>query len=178
MKILSISILAFLVIAATTKIVRSEERPALTPFVGETAAEFEARKNGRTRPETNSESSSVMLVADPSGHFSLTSIIEGIGVRMMVDTGANIVALSQEDANRVGINVEANKFTAKISTANGVVLAAPVILKEIAIGDISVRNVAAVVMPEQKLQLSLLGMSFPSRLSRYEVTGGKLILYR
>src|SRR5437879_2817443 len=161
MKILSISVLLVSVIVAvgtTIGPVRSEERPALTPFVGETAAEFEARKDGKARPETNTESSSVMLVADPSGHFSLTSIIEGVGVRMMVDTGANIVALSQEDANRVGINVEANKFTAKISTANGVILAAPVILKEIAIGDISVRNVAAVVMPEQKLQVSLLGM--------------------
>jgi predicted aspartyl protease len=46
--------------------------------------------------------------------------------------GANIVVLSHEDANRIGINVEATKFTAKISTANGVVLAAPMILKEIA----------------------------------------------
>jgi aspartyl protease family protein len=178
MKILRVSILALTVIGAATKMAHCEERPPLTPFVGETAAEFEARKNGRARPEPTAGSSSVMLVADPSGHFFLTSIVEGVGVRMVVDTGASIVSLSQEDASRAGINLEPSKFTAKVSTANGVILAAPVMLKEIAIGDISVRNVAAVVMPKQALQVSLLGMSFLSRLSSYEVTGSRLTLRR
>jgi aspartyl protease family protein len=178
MKILSVSILALTVIGAATRVAQCAERPPLTPFVGETAAEFEARKNGKARPESTAGSSSVMLVADPSGHFFLTSTVDGIGVRMVVDTGASIVSLSQEDANRAGINLEPSKFTAKVSTANGVILAAPVMLKEIAIGDISVRNVAAVVMPKQALQVSLLGMSFLSRLSGYEVTGSKLTLRR
>jgi predicted aspartyl protease len=105
MKILSISLLALSVIAtagATTGTAGSEERPALRPFVGETAAEFEARKNGKARPETNVESSSVMLIADPSGHFSLTSIIDGVGVRMVVDTGANIVTLRKKMPNELG----------------------------------------------------------------------------
>jgi aspartyl protease family protein len=119
-----------------------------------------------------------MLVADPAGHFLLTSTVDGVGVRMVVDTGASIVSLSQEDAHRAGFNLEPSKFTAKVLTANGVILAAPVMLKEIAIGDISVRNVAAVVMPKQALPISLLGMSFLSRLSSYEVTGSKLILRR
>jgi aspartyl protease family protein len=178
MKILSVSILALTVIGAATKVARCEERPPLTPFVGETSAEFEARKNGKARPESTAGPSSVMLVADPSGHFLLTSTVDGVGVRMVVDTGASIVSLSQEDAHRAGINLEPSKFTAKVLTANGVILAAPVMLKEIAIGDISVRNVAAVVMPKQTLQVSLLGMSFLSRLSSYEVTGSRLILRR
>lgn len=155
-----------------------EQRPVLTPFVGETTAEFEARKAGKPRPETNVGPSPVRLVAGPSGHFALTPNINGVGVRMVVDTGANLVVLSQEDANRAGIKIEPSKFTAKISTANGVVYGAAIVLKEIAIGEISVQNVLAVVVPDKGLQVSLLGMSFLSRLSRYEVTGHKLVLYR
>jgi len=178
MKILLISVLALSVIGAATKVVRCEERPPLTPFVGETAAEFEARKNGRARPETKTGSSAIMLAADPRGQFSLVSTIEGVSVPMLVDTGASTVALRQEDAHRIGIRVEKSQFTAKSNTANGIVLVAPVMLKEITIGDISVQNVAAVVIPDQGLHVSLLGMSFLSRLSRYEMIGDKLVIYR
>src|SRR5713101_6974798 len=171
MKILLISVLALSVIGTTTKTVRCEERPPLTPFVGETAAEFEARKNGRPRPEIKTGSSAIMLAADPRGQFSLVSTIEGVSVRMLVDTGASTVALRQEDADRIGIRLEKSQFTAKSNTANGIVLVAPVMLKEITIGDISVQNVAAVVIPDQGLHVSLLGMSFLSRLSRYEMIG-------
>ncbi len=71
--------------------------------------------------------------------------------------------------DRIGIHVEKGQFTAKSNTANGIVLVAPVMLKEITIGDISVQNIAAVVIPDQGLHVSLLGMSFLSRLSRYEM---------
>jgi aspartyl protease family protein len=65
-----------------------------------------------------------------------------------------------------------------MATANGVVLVAPVLLKEVAIGDIVVRDVRAVVVPEDRLQVSLLGMTFLSKLSRFEVSGDQLILTR
>jgi aspartyl protease family protein len=44
------------------------------------------------------------------------------------------------------------------------------------IEDIAVHNVAAMVMPEGALSDNLLGMSFLSRLHRWEFAGGRLEL--
>ena len=156
----------------------AQDRPALTPFIGETTAEFEARKKGLPRPVTANEASSVMLVADARGHFGVEPLINGARVRMVVDTGASSVALTEEDARAAGINPPSRDFTVKMATANGIVLVAPVLLRDVVIGDIVVRDVHAVVVPEDKLQVSLLGMSFLSKLSRFEASGGRLILRR
>jgi aspartyl protease family protein len=95
---------------------------------------------------------------------------------MMVDTGASIVALSRDDARRVGITPQSADFTAKVSTANGMVPVARVMLKDIAVGEVVVRDVPAVVFPDNRLQVALLGMSFLLRLSHFEMAGGRLVL--
>jgi aspartyl protease family protein len=82
----------------------------------------------------------VAIPADARGHFYVQASINGTGVRMMVDTGATGVVLSREDARRVGINPQPSEFTARTSTANGIVQVAPIVLNEVAVGDISVRD--------------------------------------
>jgi aspartyl protease family protein len=120
--------------------------------------------------------SEVAIPADPRGHFFVRVSINGTPVRMMVDTGATGVVLSRDDARRVGIEPQASDFTARTTTANGVVPVAPVMLKEVAVGEISVRDVPAIVHPDTRFQGSLLGMSFLSRLSQFEVIRGRLLL--
>lgn len=156
---------------------RAQDQEGLTPYTGETAAEFEARKRGLPRP-ARPDPSKVTLVADSRGHFGVEPAINGTRVRMMVDTGASSVVLTERDARTVGINPPARDFSIKMSTANGVILVAPTLLPEVAVGDIVLRDVRAVVVPEDKLQVSLLGMSFLSRLTRFEVTGDRLVLSR
>jgi aspartyl protease family protein len=158
-------------------VARAQGQEALIPYAGETAAEFEARQKGLPRP-VRADPSKVTLVADSRGHFGVEPTINGTRVRMMVDTGATTVTLTEKDARAVGINPPSRDFSMKMSTPNGVVLVAPALLPEIAIGDIVVRDVRAVVVPEDKLQVSLLGMSFLSRLSHFEVTGDRLVLTR
>jgi len=63
-----------------------------------------------------------------------------------------------------------------ISTANGTVRAAPTTLDMIEVGDIMVRDVAAVVMPNGALSDNLLGLSFLSRLRHFEFSDGKMVL--
>ena len=53
---------------------------------------------------------------------------------------------------------------------------AAILLKEIKVGELSVRDVPAAVFPDNRLQVGLLGMSFLSKLSHVEVAGGRLIL--
>ena len=152
------------------------ENPDLMPRLGETRAEFEARIKGLPRPASPAAPSQVTIPADARGHFFVQVAINGTPVRMMVDTGATGVVLSREDARRVGINPQPSDFTAQTSTANGIVPVAPIVLKEVAVGEISVHDVPAIVHPDTRFQGSLLGMSFLSRLSQFEVIRGRLIL--
>jgi aspartyl protease family protein len=170
--------LALGVAFGSTPTIRAQEGPVLTPLFGETKEEFEARKRVLLPRETRSDPTSLTFSADAQGHFAVEPTINGTRVRMLVDTGASVVTLSRNDAGRLGIRPSANDFLAKVSTANGVVLVAPVVLREIAIGAISVRNVQAVVFPDDRLQVSLLGMSFLAKLSHFEVSSGKLVLKR
>ncbi len=61
-----------------------------------------------------------------------------------------------------------------IATANGTAKAARVTLDEIRIGNVRVKNVEALVMPERSLGTNLLGMSFIKRLSNVSMAGGQL----
>src|SRR4051812_48750386 len=46
----------------------------------------------------------VALSADPSGHYLADATVDGVAMRVMVDTGATIVALTAETARRLGID--------------------------------------------------------------------------
>ncbi len=54
--------------------------------------------------------------------------------------------------------------------------AAPATLDKVEVGDLVVRDVAALVMPDEPLSDNLLGLSFLSRLRRFEYSGGRLVL--
>lgn len=118
----------------------------------------------------------VTLSGDLRGHFTVHPAVDGKRVRMVVDTGASVVALSEEDAAMVGVKVSQRDFSRSIATANGVVAVAPVRLKEVRIGEIAVRDVEAVVVPRGKLGVSLLGMTFLKRLKGFEMSNGRLTL--
>src|SRR5215210_7756418 len=151
------------------------ELKSLTPFVGETAKEFEARKRGLTLEEDR-RSGALTIAADRRGHFFVEPLLQGRQIRMLVDTGASLVALSYEDAQNADIRVSSRDFTRKVSTANGVVDAAPVRIGQIQLGDIIVRDIDAIVLPSGSLDTSLLGMSFLSRLTAFEIAEGRLAL--
>jgi len=128
-------------------------------------------------PREPHNSRRMILEADRLGHFLVEASVNGRNIKAMVDTGATTVALRIESTRRLGINPARSAFTAPISTANGIVAAAPVTLDEVKVGGIRVRNVAAVVVPDGLLQVDLLGMSFLGRLSKFELSGPELVLY-
>jgi len=118
---------------------------------------------------------SMAIGAGQGGHFLVDAEVDGVAVRFVVDTGATRVALSPEDAKRVGLHLRDHHFTESARTAGGIVRAAPVTLRELRIGHLTVRDVEASVN-EQPIGISLLGMTFLSRLDGYRVEGDKLIL--
>lgn len=118
----------------------------------------------------------VELLADSRGHFVTDAQVNGRSVEVMVDTGASSVALTWEDAEAAGIFVKPADFTQRANTANGVAKFAPVQIESISIGNITVRDVRGSVAERGKLSGTLLGMTFLGRLSRAELSRGKLIL--
>jgi aspartyl protease family protein len=118
----------------------------------------------------------VEIKAGSLGHYYVRVEINGRPVDVMVDSGASIVALSFEDAQRAGLHIRDGDYTQYVNTANGLARIAPVMLDRVSIGDITVRNVQAAVAEPGKLTTSLLGMSFLSRLQRVDMRNGVLVL--
>ncbi len=119
---------------------------------------------------------SVRIRTSDNGHFAATFHINGRPVDAMVDTGATMIALTFEDARAAGIHPSQADFRHAVSTANGTARVAAVTLESVAIDDIVVHDVRAVVAEPGRLNTTLLGMSFLGRLSGYEVRGGVLTL--
>jgi len=115
----------------------------------------------------------VSPLQNPQGHFFVEPIVNGTRLRMMVDTGASFVVLSREDARHIGISPAPGHFTTRVKTANGVVLVVPVVLKEVAIGEVAVRDVSAAVLPGNILRLACSGCrsSRNYRISRWPEAG-------
>jgi len=109
------------------------------------------------------------------GHFYVDADVNGARVHFLVDTGATLVVLSADDARAAGIRTSPTDFSQRASTANGVARAAAVTLREVGVQQLSLYDVPAAVM-EQPMPVSLLGMSFLSRLQGYETRDDELIL--
>lgn len=104
----------------------------------------------------------------PNGHFLVDATVNGVAVRFLVDTGASAVTLTAEDARRLGLRPDSLDYTTRFQTANGEILTAPVTLREIRIGDLELEDVPSTVT-RAPLGVSLLGMTFLTRLAGYEV---------
>lgn len=116
------------------------------------------------------------VAANYQGHYLVHPTVDNYHIKMMVDTGASVVALTEEDAQALGITAGATSRRVTLSTANGAVSGFRTVLKEIRLGEIVVRNVDAVVLPKGALGISLLGNSFLGKLTGYEVQTGRMVL--
>jgi aspartyl protease family protein len=124
----------------------------------------------------STDSRSVVVRPNRQGHFQVEGRIDGRRLSFMIDTGASVIALTADDAASLGLHPAQHDFRALMQTANGKVYAAPVELNLVEIEDVAVHHVPAIVMPPAALAGNLLGMSFLSRLHRWEFADGRLVL--
>lgn len=118
----------------------------------------------------------VVVTADQRGHFSSTFKLNGRQVDGMIDTGATLVAVNTSTARRIGLSLNPSDFSHEVSTANGSIKAAVVMIDRLQIGTITINDVQAVVLDDKALQTNLIGMSFLSRLGKYQAENGTLLL--
>ncbi|MEC5292398.1 TIGR02281 family clan AA aspartic protease [Aurantimonas sp. C2-6-R+9] len=117
-----------------------------------------------------------LLRADPSGHFRADARMNGRPVPVLVDTGATYVALDQTTARQLGIVPGMADYRHRVQTANGETRAALASIARLQLGPIELRDVEALVTQDGTLPVTLLGMSFLSRLSKFEIEDGRLTL--
>ena len=123
-----------------------------------------------------------VLTRAADGHFWADAVVEGANgqravVHFLVDTGSSSVALTAEDARRLGIDVGTLTYSRPVFTAEGQARAAPVVLPRVTVSSAPVEGVKALVM-ESNAHTSLLGMSYLGRLSRIEATPTGMTLHR
>ena len=121
------------------------------------------------------DASAASVAKSGDGHFWAEGQVNGSRVHFLVDTGATAVALTLDDATRLGIQPSTLNYAYQVTTASGEARAAAVKLASVSVAGAEVDNVEALVI-EKGLPTSLLGMTYLGRLSRFEATKTALIL--
>ena len=99
--------------------------------------------------------------------FRTTGSVNGYPVNFLVDTGASSIAMSSQDAKRLGINYRLDGNPTWISTASGTEAGYNVTIDRVTISGVTLRSVAGLVIEGSEPTTPLLGMSY---LNRFEIT--------
>jgi aspartyl protease family protein len=119
---------------------------------------------------------SLIIAGDSRGHFLTEGRIEGQRIGFMVDTGASMIALNESSAARFGLRPSRGDYNATVTTANGTIKVARTRIAMVDVGGLVVRDVDAMVLPDEALSQNLLGLSFLSKLKRFEYANGQMVL--
>ncbi|MEO1658011.1 MAG: TIGR02281 family clan AA aspartic protease [Pseudomonadota bacterium] len=153
-------------------------------FFGLRSFDAEGRFNPLREPEgprlevnTTGTGNRIIVNARSDGHFLLDTRINGRRTKMLVDTGASVVTLRESDARKAGIRPDASDYRIPFSTANGQVLGAASVLPELVVSGVTLPELRVVILPDDKLDMSLFGVNGLNRFARRETSRDELILY-
>ena len=120
------------------------------------------------------EADETRLQREENGHFYAEAVIAGETVLMLVDTGASTIALTVEDAARVGVDFSEEDFQPIGAGASGAVRGVRTTLDSVDVDGKEVATVEAAVI--EGLETSLLGQSYLSRLDSVSMSGDTMVL--
>jgi aspartyl protease family protein len=124
--------------------------------------------------EASGPAPEVRLEREGNGHFYVHGEVNGQLARFVVDTGASMVALTVEDARRLGVPFNEAEFDVVGTGASGPVRGQMVKLDRVVVEGREVTDVSGAVL--EGLEISLLGQSFLSRIGSIEMSGDYMIL--
>ncbi|MDN3518809.1 retropepsin-like aspartic protease [Aquisalimonas lutea] len=116
----------------------------------------------------------VRIRPDERGMYRTRGRINGRSSELIVDTGANLVAMGRGQAEALGVEVDGG-LRRRVETAGGVTTGYEVRLDRVSVGGVEVRNVPAVILEGAGPPVPLLGMSFLGRVNMRQ-EGGVLLL--
>jgi aspartyl protease family protein len=175
----NIMIFAAVMIGLGTFMAQVADRMTPTPALAKSAPVAKGSAKDQFFPTTTVSQvgvRSLSIPPDVRGHFQAIGRIDGQHINFMVDTGASVVALNESSAARFGLRPSRSEYNAIVTTANGTIKAARTRIAMMDVGGLIVRDVEAMVLPDEALSENLLGLSFLSRLKRFEYANGKMLL--
>ena len=160
-------------ISAQTVVLMAKQAPVFRAASVQAAVSAADAQFMPAAPQAGAQPATIRKARD--GHYWAVGDVNGANVRFLVDTGATAVALTRQDAERIGFDLSTLNYTSRVITAAGPVRAARVSLDSVSIAGARVAHVDALV-PEGGLEVSLLGMTYLGRLSSFQATPRALIL--
>ncbi len=113
---------------------------------------------------------------DSSGQFHLAAQVNGEDAEFLIDTGADIVAIGVEEAERLGVSFDSSTFEPITQTASGPGYGAIVQLDRFEVAGHRFDNVDAIVL--DGLTINLLGQSLLRRMGKVELHGDTMTIGR
>lgn len=117
------------------------------------------------------DQSEVQIPRNNLHQYITTATINGRSQQVLVDTGANSVALNSIDADRLGLDYLKRGTPTMINTASGVARGYSVVIDKIVVGDISADYVDATVIVGNFPTHILLGTTFLQHVGMREENG-------
>lgn len=111
---------------------------------------------------------------DSRGHFFAFAEVDGEMTKFLVDTGADMVALTIDDARRAKVKFDPARFEVVARGASGDVMGQRVMIDDIVLDGKRVRDVHGAVIED--LDVSLLGQSYLRKLRSVHLTGDEMRL--
>ena len=118
----------------------------------------------------------VTIAPDSQGMYRVNGSIEGFQVEFMIDTGATFISMNRNHAKRLGIDFKSTGQEGISNTASGKDAVYTIELDRVVVGEISLRDVQAVVHDGEFPDVILLGNSFLQRVSMRR-DGALMLLY-
>ncbi len=116
----------------------------------------------------------VVLHRSSDRHFYAEAKINGKSIRFLVDTGSSAVALTPEDARKLGIAVSPAEYELLGQGASGIVRGKYVEVDSIEVGGISQEDVEVAVV--EGASISLLGQPFLEELDEIVIRKDVMLL--
>ena len=142
------------------------------PAASATVDESGAARLAATRTRGDGDA---VLSRSSDGHFYADVSVDSAELRMLVDTGASVIALTGSDAEAIGLEWNDDELFPIARGASGDVIGKSITLDHVRLGDFEADNVEAVIVPEG-LDVSLLGQSFLGRVGKVEIEDGQMVL--
>jgi aspartyl protease family protein len=112
----------------------------------------------------------VMIPRNSARQYITTATINGRALQVLVDTGANIVAMNAATARRLGVDTE-DAPVSTVTTASGKVSAWSVLLDSVDVGGIKIDRVQASVLEGGYPDMVLLGTTYLEHVHMQERDG-------
>jgi aspartyl protease family protein len=152
-----------------------ESQPARAPAsAADATTPVEAKAPAPSQRESFSYREA-LLEADQHGQYAAEVAINGVPVRMLVDTGATQVCIAASTARRLGLGPSGGRGVV-IQTANGQSTASPTMLRSLSLDGLYMNEVEALILAPEAGEVNLLGESFLKRLVSVEQGNGRLVL--